>query len=1717
MTPRNVVCLLAASAIFSAAGDSLTSTPSVSALLSAGKVTEAVNLADPRGTRALADGALNGAEWIAAYAGVSRTLGRPHADAADAAARIEFVTVTLPDGRELTAHSRAAVALPAGERVPLRGMLFDGVFYASEHAHACSQTAAGLECAIGGALPALFETEAAAAAAAASERAAAHAAFRGSFGLRPFAGLRDDSDGLGATLAVTNARVLQLGAANNASMPTYGSASTNSRGTRTVVCIDIFFSDQTASTSTVIPLATMTTACSNTKLYHERRSFGAVKLAVTTKQCLYQLSTVSSASPTTAAIMTAAKAALQAGTGSCAADSTTYNHYIVFQPQLASFKWAGLGSWPGSSVWINGITAASDEGGLRVVAHELGHNYGLSHCSFWALGSSTNDEYGDTSDVMGNGLGMSVADYQAGVKAAMGWIPASRVVNVNRASAGVSAGTVTSGVFYLAPSDRDGTSGDDFVKAIGRARADVAFTVRAAVPPRWFLNDGMQGVTSQHAYLTYRARLSKSSAGADYAGQGVYLNELAVGTNGISNPYLFCYRDPFCKIQRPITSYDAVVWNANETRLLVEVGGAEQMLGTDPVDDAALRVRVALLGTDGLPLDRTIPFGCTATDCATLPTIVSVTTAGVYPASFSALHPVAVFKVTSASGATIVSASTCASGVSYPAAAGLSAFFGSFPASHAYYGGNVGMTGDVNAPSDDLDASWYPATNCFSTSFPVAAGATVWVVVGSPGAARGTEMSGSVTFTYGGALSGSSFPVVSPPASGTCSYKTKTFTALPKSGSDLPVFATSDGSRFIRYSAYYSGWIVDDVTTDAANAQSGYYCTVWSGSTLSALSGHFVCPPGSYRSGNGCTKCPLASQTSSAGASNATDCYCPLGWYASGSACVGPQVGGPSATAAELVSTSCPLNTNLTNGQCVSCPLFTGGPQCSDTPFYETVEIVQSGGFPSSANYRGVYKWNGAYANGKPVYKKVGGVYFWFWTSYDSAWNSINSEAGVLAASYVEFSNSGYLLVNQITSASLAFCNGEGPAFDFDNRRLCYCGEGRYLSGSKCVLCAAGTYRSIGGSLSKTETCTPCASGTVSAAGASACANTCSAGTTLSGSTCTRSSTCAIGSAPDVSGSCVACGPGFAGDGSRCSLCAAHQVATTAGSCACAPGYATNAAGACVPPSTVAFASANFSASSIVTFSISRIQYTPATAPYVNSVVGASAGARVWLATPVYVAANGANSTLYYAHGGAWGQAASAPSTALFGDLLAVGASPTAGAGWDISPNPALYTQDSGVAPLTPFAPTPYLSAGFAAHAVAAAPLETSGARWFMYSAQKLRSFVRSTATTLTAGAAAAAPMLVSGTGTFYDGNRVRLVFAGLVGTGDRVALSSSTNCADVVDSITNTFVASLDASLGATLTVPSAVAGWTVCVRPNPSTSSGTVFSSVVWAADSTAVFWARPTPTVSPTNAVTISAGLSPSPSNTPLVTPSSGSAVLRLSLVFSASSGAVFTAAMQGTIIVSAATALGVPRASIGWLGVTNSSESGISRRLQSGGGTRVQLSVSPAAASASSSIATLVGSGSSLTAAVTSVLSTGFSTALAAQPDSATLATALGYGSTSAMVASLSLDSSIPITAVVMSATPSPSPLEESNPSNGTGGLVVGALFGAVFAVYVLTVSVIASCVHCACCSRHEECKARYSKRSVWLLFCGCGTAQVAAKPSGAPHYGMVLREGGGTSV
>lgn len=72
------------------------------------------------------------------------------------------------------------------------------------------------------------------------------------------------------------------------------------------------------------------------------------------------------------------------------------------------FTWSGLAELGGSFAWINGNIS------LGVLAHELGHNYGLSHAKLWQIPGGSTDpvdpagsalDYGDPFDIMGGAIG----------------------------------------------------------------------------------------------------------------------------------------------------------------------------------------------------------------------------------------------------------------------------------------------------------------------------------------------------------------------------------------------------------------------------------------------------------------------------------------------------------------------------------------------------------------------------------------------------------------------------------------------------------------------------------------------------------------------------------------------------------------------------------------------------------------------------------------------------------------------------------------------------------------------------------------------------------------------------------------------------------------------------------------------------------------------------------------------------------------------------------------------------------------------------------------------------------------------------------------------------------------------------------------------------------------------------------------------------------------
>jgi len=124
---------------------------------------------------------------------------------------------------------------------------------------------------------------------------------------------------------------------------------------------------------------------------------------------------------------------------------SSYQYVVYAFPQTSSCAWSGLAYLPGTGSWINGAMT------LRVVSHELSHNFGVHHASTLACssagtrttftGSCTQSEYGDPFTVMG---AASTRHHVNWHRAQLGWF-------------GDAQDVTTSGTYALAPAEFTGT------------------------------------------------------------------------------------------------------------------------------------------------------------------------------------------------------------------------------------------------------------------------------------------------------------------------------------------------------------------------------------------------------------------------------------------------------------------------------------------------------------------------------------------------------------------------------------------------------------------------------------------------------------------------------------------------------------------------------------------------------------------------------------------------------------------------------------------------------------------------------------------------------------------------------------------------------------------------------------------------------------------------------------------------------------------------------------------------------------------------------------------------------------------------------------------------------------------------------------------------------------------------------------------------------------
>jgi hypothetical protein len=174
------------------------------------------------------------------------------------------------------------------------------------------------------------------------------------------------------------------------------------------------------SAGEVGPIAPLQAAATGVEQYWERQSGGRVDIRTSVR------ATQVVRPATTCATGSIMADALAANPG-VAPSATT--HVAVHFPYLPACPFAGRATITGGSIWLNG------DASTYVLAHELGHNFGLGHANTLTctsagvrvpLATTTSDctarEYGDNADVMGQGRNMtSPGNINSGFADYLGW------------------------------------------------------------------------------------------------------------------------------------------------------------------------------------------------------------------------------------------------------------------------------------------------------------------------------------------------------------------------------------------------------------------------------------------------------------------------------------------------------------------------------------------------------------------------------------------------------------------------------------------------------------------------------------------------------------------------------------------------------------------------------------------------------------------------------------------------------------------------------------------------------------------------------------------------------------------------------------------------------------------------------------------------------------------------------------------------------------------------------------------------------------------------------------------------------------------------------------------------------------------------------------------------------------------------------------------------
>lgn len=247
----------------------------------------------------------------------------------------------------------------------------------------------------------------------------------------------------GTRLRVRGARtggVMALDGSDGGSVTVLAAPTSSTTGEQRVAVLLVNFQDNNTQPYTLAQAQDVVFA--QTSGYYRENSFQRTWLA---GSAFGWLTLPMASSCLTSDIATAARQAA-AGAG---IDLSNYSRFVYVFPRNTACGWSGVGTVGGSTgdVWINGRLE------LKVVAHELGHNFGLQHahasdCDATPLGTScTAQEYGDVADVMGNTTAGHLGAFH---KERLGWLGGGAAQQLTAVTA---TGTYTIGAYESATAE----------------------------------------------------------------------------------------------------------------------------------------------------------------------------------------------------------------------------------------------------------------------------------------------------------------------------------------------------------------------------------------------------------------------------------------------------------------------------------------------------------------------------------------------------------------------------------------------------------------------------------------------------------------------------------------------------------------------------------------------------------------------------------------------------------------------------------------------------------------------------------------------------------------------------------------------------------------------------------------------------------------------------------------------------------------------------------------------------------------------------------------------------------------------------------------------------------------------------------------------------------------------------------------------------------------